>query len=242
MINSLKFNIMKKILLPTDFSDNSWNAIKYAIQLFENEECVFNILNTYMPVVYDVDYSLGYANQFDMGEMIRDISIRKLNEFMDKISETFKENPKHQFKTLSQFDTLVSGIENFLSENETYLIVMGTKGATGAKEVLFGSNTVHTFKKVNRPILAIPSGFEYEKPVNILFPSDLEVDYNNFYLDVLKQIAIDHKSKVNVLYVSTGDSLTENKNRKKSELQSQFKDSVFSFHQIESKSVTAGID
>ena len=34
-------------------------------------------------------------------------------------------------------------------------VVMGTKGATGAKEVLFGSNTVHVFKKVKCPVLAL---------------------------------------------------------------------------------------
>ena len=42
---------MKKILLPTDFSENSLNAIRYAVQLFKNEKCVFYILNTYTPTI-----------------------------------------------------------------------------------------------------------------------------------------------------------------------------------------------
>ncbi|WP_373282945.1 universal stress protein [Aquaticitalea lipolytica] len=36
--------MMKNILLPTDFSDNSWNAIKYALQLFKDEKCTFHLL------------------------------------------------------------------------------------------------------------------------------------------------------------------------------------------------------
>jgi len=35
---------MKKILLPTDFSDNSLNAIRYAVQLFKGEKCTFILL------------------------------------------------------------------------------------------------------------------------------------------------------------------------------------------------------
>ncbi|HSP84039.1 MAG TPA: universal stress protein, partial [Gillisia sp.] len=49
---------MKKILLPTDFSENAFNAIKYAVQLFKKEKCTFFLLNTYTPVLYDSDYIL----------------------------------------------------------------------------------------------------------------------------------------------------------------------------------------
>ena len=65
---------MKHILLPTDFSDNSWNAITYAIQLFKDEACVFFILNTYTPIIYNVEYVLGYPAQFGLGDAIRSTS------------------------------------------------------------------------------------------------------------------------------------------------------------------------
>ena len=37
----------RKILLPTDFSNNSWLAINYALQLFKNEACDFYLLNAF---------------------------------------------------------------------------------------------------------------------------------------------------------------------------------------------------
>ena len=58
------------------------------------------------------------------------------------------------------------------------LIVMGTKGASGLKEVLFGSNTVHVIKNAKCPVLAVPSEFVFESPREILFPSDYEVSFN----------------------------------------------------------------
>ena len=36
---------MKTILLPTDFSDNSWNAIEYALNLNKDTDCNFYLLH-----------------------------------------------------------------------------------------------------------------------------------------------------------------------------------------------------
>ncbi len=56
---------MKKILLPTDFSENALNAIDYALQLFKDEKCAFFILNTYTPMIYNYEYQLN-ADQYMM--------------------------------------------------------------------------------------------------------------------------------------------------------------------------------
>ena len=50
---------MKNILIPTDFSKNSWNAIEYALKFFENSCCNFyllhvNTINTLVNGVYSV--------------------------------------------------------------------------------------------------------------------------------------------------------------------------------------------
>jgi len=47
---------MKKIILPTDFSENAYNAIKYAVQLFKDVESTFYLLHTYTPPVFQVGY------------------------------------------------------------------------------------------------------------------------------------------------------------------------------------------
>ena len=233
---------MKHILLPTDFSDNSWNAIVYAIKLFKKETCTFYLLNTYTPIIYNVEYVLGYPAQFGLGDAIRNASQENLKEMVERISETFKDNSKHTFRTLARFNTLVSGIKEFLLDNKTDLIIMGTKGATGAKEVLFGSNTVHVFKEIKCPVLAIPSDFEFEKPHEILFPTDLEVDYNAFQLDILKQLAKANNARINALHVSTGYDLTDKQINNQLELENQFKTISYLFHHYKSMNVTEAID
>lgn len=233
---------MKNILLPTDFSDNSWNAIKYAIQLFKDETCTFHLLNTYTPIIYNVEYVLGYPAQFGLGDAIRETAQENLNDLTTKISQTFAKNPKHKFNSIARFDTLVSGIKEYISEHTIDLIVMGTKGATGAQEILFGSNTVHVFKEIKCPVLAIPSDFKFEKPLEILFPTDLEVDYSFFKIDILKQIALDNNSRVNALHVSTGNDLSFKQINSQLKLESLFKGISYLFHDYECMNVTEAIN
>lgn len=233
---------MKHVLLPTDFSDNSWNAIKYAIKLYKDQDCVFYLLNTYTPVIYNVEYVLGYPAQFGLGDAIRETSQANLKELTNKISEEFPNNLKHKFEALSKFNTLISGIKEFIDHQKVDLIVMGTKGATGAKEVLFGSNTVHVFKDIKCPILAIPSNFEYENPHEILFPTDLEINYNDTQLKLLKEIAASHNSRINAMHVSTGNELTKKQHKNKMELEAIFTDMPFLFHESKVMNVTEAIN
>ncbi|WP_299124350.1 universal stress protein [uncultured Winogradskyella sp.] len=233
---------MKHILLPTDFSENSWNAITYAIKLFKNEKCVFHLLNTYTPVIYHVEYVLGYPAQFGLGDAVRNTSQENLKELVERISIEFPNNPNHKFETLARFDTLISGIKEFLNKHKTHIIVMGTKGATGAKEVLFGSNTVNVFNEIKYPVLAIPSDFEYENPLEILFPTDLEANYKDTQLSLLKEIAKSHNSRINAMHVSTGYELTEEQISKKQELETLFKDNSYLFHDLRSMNVDEAIN
>jgi nucleotide-binding universal stress UspA family protein len=233
---------MRHILLPTDFSDNSWNAIKYAIQLFKDEACVFFILNTYTPIIYNVEYVLGYPAQFGLGDAIRNTSQKNLKQLVTKITEEFPDNPKHKFETLARFNTLISGVKEFMDDQVIDIIVMGTKGATGAKEVLFGSNTVHVFKEITCPVLAIPSGFEYENPHEILFPTDLEVSFKDSQLHLLKEIALFHNSRVNAMHVSSGYELTAEQSKNKLELEAQCRNVSFLFHELKSMNVSDGIN
>ena len=229
---------MISILLPTDFSDNSWNAIKYAVQLYKDEACTFHILNAYTPVVYNIEYVLLAPAQFGLGDPIRHVSQENLSRLVDRIQNELKPNHNHSFETMARFDTLVSGVMEIVEEREIDLIIMGTQGATGAKEILFGSNTVQIFKNIKCPILAIPSNFVYEAPQEILFPTDLEINYENVNLEVLNALAKSHNSSVNVLHVSVDDHLSDQKSNNYNELQSSFEGTVNLFQEFRSSDIS----
>lgn len=232
---------MKHILLPTDFSENSWNAISYAIQLLQKDTCTFHLFNAYTPVVYDVSYVLISPAQFGFGDEVRHASQEHLKELKSKIIQTFGLNSHHQFEIISRFDTLVSGIKDLIVERNIELVIMGTKGATGAKEILFGSNTVQVFSEVKCPLMAIPSNYQYHPPQSILFPTDLGIEIGQTKLPLLKEMSALDRAQFNAMHASTGYGLTPDQDRQKLALAALFKNMFYEFYDVENMDIADAI-
>ena len=137
---------MTRILLPTDFSDNSFEAIRYALMVYKDIKCTFYLLHTYTPPVYHSEYLLGSPGQIGLGDILQDSSMTQLEKLKSRLEGQY-ENPKHNIIVHSAFNTLLAEISETVEAENIDLIVMGTQGATGAKEILFGTNTVHVIKK-----------------------------------------------------------------------------------------------
>ena len=231
---------MKKILLPTDFSENSWNAISYALQLFKDEKCTFYLLHTYTPIVYHVEYVMMSASQIGLEDIVKQQALKSLEGFEKRIEEQYS-NPNHSFKSQVVFNTLTLEVAEQVKEHQIDYVVMGTKGATGAKEVLFGSNAVHIFKQAKCPVLAIPDSFDFETPSHILFPTDYEIDYKNEQVKPLVELSKIHQTKINVLNVSYGRDLAPNQQKNKATLSSLFKDLNYEFFSVKNQEITQAI-
>ncbi|WP_166383888.1 universal stress protein [Polaribacter sp. 11A2H] len=231
---------MKNILLPTDFSDNSWNAIQYAIQLLKDEKCNFFIMNTYTPVIYDVEYMNPDVEGFNLIDVVKNTSEIELNKLQQKIESQFK-NPNHTYRKVASFNTLTNEIEELHKKHVMDLIVMGTKGATGLTEILFGSNTVHIIKNAKCPVLAIPSNYAFEAPNEILFPSDYEVSFNEKQVEQIVDIALSNNSKVNIINTNYGDDLSKNQLENQQKLNKILKNVTHLFYSVSNQSVTGAI-
>jgi nucleotide-binding universal stress UspA family protein len=232
---------MKTIILPTDFSENAFNAITYAMELFKDEKCRFYLLNTYTPAIYESEYILHSPGQIGLGDVYQSLSMDNLDDLKKKLETRFK-NPKHTLITHSVFNLLVDEVIHLAGKENVDMIIMGTQGATGAKEIFLGSHTVHVIKKAPCPVLAIPAGYTFEKPKAILFPTDYEVDYQHTELSVLMEIAKAHRSAIHVLHISSGFELTEKQERNKSTLTDMFADFQCRFHDLPSQEIIDGIN
>lgn len=94
---------MKRIVLPTDFSKNAWNAINYALSIFKGVECEFFIVNAYQVGSSGLATKRGRANDTRLFRLMKEQSERELKRLMEKIKE-IGDNPKHSFTTLSLVD------------------------------------------------------------------------------------------------------------------------------------------
>lgn len=232
---------MKKIILPTDFSYNAYNAISYAMNLLKDEEATFYLMNTYTPAIYQTEYLLHSPGQIGLGDIYQSESINQLEELQKQLQKEFK-NPKHTIITHSAFNILVDEVSSMVANENADMVIMGTQGATGAKEIFLGTHTVHVIKKATCPVIAIPADFEYETPKEILFPTDFEVEYSEEQLTTLLDLAELHKSRIQVIHISSGYDLTEFQEQNKAKLEKILEKTPNLFHDLPSQEIITGIN
>ncbi len=231
---------MIRILLPTDFSDNSWNAISYALQLFKDERCTFTLLNTYTPIIYQLESAeLGTA-QFGLEDAMRQASQEGLERIQTRIETEFN-NPNHTIASISSFNTLTEEIRELYEGNMMDLIIMGTQGASGLKEILFGSNAIHVINKAKCPVMAIPSDYSFEAPHEILFPTDYLLNYDERHIGFIKKIAKRFGARINVMHVATSVELTSEQKENQNKLEALIQGTCHLFHDIRNNYVPEAI-
>lgn len=231
---------MKKILLPTDFSENAYNAVAYAAQLFKEETCTFYLLNAYTPVLYDSEF-MYYTPTMSIDDIYSTNSQKGLNRVEKRIKKEFP-NKNHQFEKRSVFHFLTDAINEIVEKEDIDLVIMGTQGATGAQEILLGSNTIHAIKKTDCPVLVIPSEYAFQPLKNILLPTDLSIGFRDNQLSVLRQIGLSKKSKLHILHVLQDKALSQNQEEGKKILAKYFNDLEFNFHIVEQENVPDAIE
>ncbi|WP_373518010.1 universal stress protein [Pricia sp.] len=231
---------MKKILLPTDFSDNAYNALRYAVELYKDDDCTFFLLNTYTPPIHQTEYILDTPAQLGLGDIYRTRSLENLEALKKRATDEFK-NPRHVFNTRSAFNTLTEEILETVGNEQIDLIVMGTKGAKGAQEILFGTNTVDVIEKANCPVIAVPSKFKFDAPEEILFPTDYEIDYREKQLGELVYLAEKYNARISVLHVASSYGLDQEKKSNKSVLTGTLDSVSLEHHEVPDTEVITAI-
>ncbi len=232
----------RKILLPTDFSKNAENAIKYAVELYKNEECDFYILNVF--------YAIGFATDNIMVPEIGEIAYKSAKKTSEEGLKTtlkiFENNiSKHKFFTISKFNSLLNSIDEVVEEKNIDMIVMGTQGATNAADIIFGSNTVMVMEKErNCPVLAIPSEVSFTKPKEIVFPTSYNTHYKRSELKHLVEIATINKAAIRVLHVEKekNENLEKTQKVNKELLEDYLEGLDYSFHVLYNIEVEAALD
>ncbi|EPR74841.1 putative universal stress protein UspA [Winogradskyella psychrotolerans RS-3] len=193
----------KNILLPTDFSDNALSAAIYAIKLYEEEHCIFHFLHS-----SKINMSSMTSMSNKLSRVLAENARKELSDLKTKAERDYA-NENHTFEVILSSNDLHSLIEVIVEKEDIDLIVIGTKGETKAKEILFGSNTVNIIKQVkNCPILVIPNKFDFVKPEQIAFPTDFNRVYGDELL-ALKQLADINNSKIRIVHINNEDDISE---------------------------------
>lgn len=198
---------MLSILLPTDFSENSMNAIKYALEFFKHQKVDFFFMHAYQNEFYNHDGLVSREVFDDVLDGVRKQSQKNLENLLKTVK---KITPKAKFTyhIISAFNILVDEANLIAESKNIDLIVMGTKGRSDERHIIFGSHTFQVLKYVKCPVLAIPSNYTNTQPKRILFPTDYIIPYKHRELKLLCELAASNKSLIDVLYISRSDKLS----------------------------------
>ncbi|GAA0879231.1 hypothetical protein GCM10009119_21990 [Algoriphagus jejuensis] len=165
--------MLKSIIVPVDFSDAAFNALLFAAEIAKRVSARVTILHS-----LEANEDQEAADQ-------------KLKQLDAKLHASFGADLKCE--SLVMKGGLIQSIEGLAKNIIPDLIVMGTKGATGLKRILVGSNTIKVLGRVKAPVFVIPATARFENfnkmgKNRVVFASDLQEVKNDGSFDVLKDI------------------------------------------------------
>jgi nucleotide-binding universal stress UspA family protein len=179
MLAGLKFNTMKKILVPTDYSDCANNAIDVAKEIANKSGAELYLLHL-EEVVPEVAHVAHHAAMEDNQHHIIGHARFQLQQLVDI---AVKEGCKA--KSVFVPNEGKEAIEDYIKPYEIDFMVMGSHGARGIREAFIGSKTQKVIKNSTVPVLVIKKQVTNFSPKKILFASTFREDATQS----LKQVA-----------------------------------------------------
>ncbi len=152
---------MLQILVPTDFSNNSYNALFYATQLLKDEKCSFHIVNV-----------CGQEGDSKI-EQAKIESVQGLEAICHRLVRDVGKNKKHQLKKISLCSHVTKGVSDYAEKYKVDLMVIGNKAKEDVKQILLGTNAMQLVREATTcPILIVPLEIDFKKVEKIGFISN----------------------------------------------------------------------
>ena len=231
---------MRKILVPTDFSDNAMNALKYALELFKYDESIFFIMHVYQDELYADKDLMTRETMTSLTKIISGQSQLQLEEILKQIHE-ISPNPKHTYNIVSANSMLLDEADKIVDDENIDLIVMGTHGKTNDRKLTFGSYTLQVLKYVQCPVLAIPENYKDIQPRHILFPTNYLIPYKRRELKLLCEMVSPYRAIIDMLHVSKSKKLSLRQEDNKNFIKEVLCKNTITFNTVSDKNITNAI-
>ncbi len=187
---------MKRILVPTDFSKNTRNALEFAIDIVNKVEGEIILLNTYK-LARRAGMFIGVE------KMMREESKAEMTKLVRKIKPRLK--PKVTIKSKVVKGDPIQTVVLVAKKMEVDFIIMGTQGASGLKEVFIGSTTNGVINSTKIPVMAVPSSFKHKSIDVIVLSISPNLGELGDKIGPLKLLANLYNAKIKGLHINADD-------------------------------------
>lgn len=198
---------MKSILVPTDFSEGSFTALKIAIKLADKLGYNVHVFHAYsMPPT-------GDAVMVNITEILEKNAIEELG-ILKKRARTLEYGKSVNVSYKAHHGQVVDVINRLGTVDHNHMAIMSTRGANDFSKKILGTNASDATKNVKIPLLIIPPNASIPDTPKFLFAVDLKVLDNNNSHKFFSEFANDLNSEI--LFVNI-----KNDNRKVDESQKE---------------------
>ena len=144
--------VLKKILCPTDFSENSEHAMKYTLALATLSQAQLELFHVVEPISYPQSTEL-FEPVLDEVEITMKMEAAFQKQLEDQVIALKEEYPKITGRLVTG-NTFLE-ILQAARDDDVDMIVMGTHGRTGLAHVLIGSVAERVVREAPCPVLTV---------------------------------------------------------------------------------------
>lgn len=191
--------MVKNILILTDFSEGTWDAVCFAMKFLRNGETTINLMQTYhRPKV-------GQSLIRDITPILQKTSIDDLKELKRKIINQF-DIPKRRIKPLAIEGNLASLLQNQLNLNDIASVVVGLQSSTPFTGLLIKRKISRVIKCNSHHLFILPHKFSDSEIQKTVFIADPYNQPSAKVLDKLRYLESKVGSGIHILFVGQDDN------------------------------------
>lgn len=185
---------MNSILVPTDFSTCSKNALDAAIQIARSTQAIIELVHIYdRPVIGFVDLKIDHQKHKKL--------MTEIEHSMQELLQQYQTEDV-KIKTRILHDIGMAEILDQPRFKAVDMVIMGSQGTSGLKELFIGSNTEKVVRHAKCPVLAIKEYYPNFAFNNVVLASNFYKEIELIFPRIQKFLA-PFNPKFNLLKVNT---------------------------------------
>lgn len=217
---------MKNILVLTDFSDNAYNALIYASELFGEGPCKFILLHSIEQVVSRLTSRVDIGKTHKIVDELFSSTHKKLDALKETALVDFK-SPDHSVETIASSRSLHKEVNVLIEKLEVDYVVMGNKGTTAAHDIFIGSTAARAIRKVKgAPLFIIPEEIVFEPLRKITFTTGLRRPYAEMELDAILNLPRADNAELQILYIQEAEKIDSEQRKNLIQLKEKFDSAI----------------
>lgn len=198
--------MLNKILVPTDFSEHAENALQVAAQLAHQYAAEIYLLHM-IELPANMSNPVGDTRSSDLPEAIGFMKLAR-KRFSEFLSKPYLQGLK--IFEIVEFNQAFEGIMETSREHGCDLIIMGSKGASGFREMFVGSNTEKVVRSSDIPVLVIKKNHTQFTVKDFVFATNLDGSSKKTLHNVVKLARL-FNARLHLLYINTANEFITSK-------------------------------